>query len=383
MARVWSTGFELGSPNTGVEFDNVSASGSIVTSPVRSGTYAARANPSAATCQIRKDLFTGDQASIGYARFYLRIATLPGVNTDVLRWVNAALSTVARVRLTPAGTLALLTGAGSAIGSASAALTAGVWYRVEIKNDATTSPGALEARLDGVAFASGANNVQGSWTRLDLGVLTSTSADLYFDDVAVNDASGAFQNSWPGAGSIIHLRPSSAGDSTQWTIGGGTPAATNFGSVGEASPDDATTLVHTNADARTDLYGVGASGLGGRDTVNVVAIGARFRNDIADAATAFKVQVEKTGGGTLAQSAAIVPNSATWRSNASATPFTHPLTTYQDPDGAAWKPGTLATMQIGVVSTAPGTNPVQVSGLWALVDYTPAPAGGNMTLMGV
>ena len=263
---------------------------------------------------------------------------------------------------------------GTLIGSALSARDTAKWYRLELKVDATTVASTIvDARIDGVSFASGTTDLTGSDKpqQATFGLSgAATLGDCFFDDIAINDSTGSFQNSWPGAGSIIHLKPNATGDSAQWTPTSGD----NYTNVDEVTPNDATDLVADSVLNDSDLYNVADSGIGASDTVNVVQVGVRFRNDVADATTQFKVQAEKASGSTIAQSTAITPNSTTWKTNATATPFNYPLTLHQDPDSSNWTQATLDTMQIGVKSTLIGVNKNQVSTVWALVDYTPAAA---------
>src|SRR5260221_455738 len=124
------------------------------------------------------------------------------------------------------------------------------------------------------------------------------------------------------------------------------------------------------------------SGLSSTDTVNLVAVGVRFADiTAADATASFKVEVIKTSAGTKSQSAAIIPNSTTWHSNAPATPWKYPLTLYQDPDSANWTNTTLDSMQIGYIDSAINVRVVAISTEWVLVDYTPLASTSNFLLM--
>ncbi|TAK89395.1 MAG: hypothetical protein EPO06_12090 [Burkholderiaceae bacterium] len=383
MARLVTCGFELNSTGSGVEY-TTNSSATIQTSIVRSGKYALRNNTSSGTTQVRINLTTSDQGRSGFARLYLYIASLPSVNTDIIRWINQSGTTVARMRLNTDGTLNLINTTGSTVSTASSALSTATWYRVEMQNNASAATGVLTGLLDGVQFGSGNNSIQGQWARVDVGVRTTCTADLYMDDIAVNDSTGGSQNTWPGAGSIVHCHPNAAGDSTQWTIGGSSAAGTNFGSVSEETPDDGVTLVKDGTLNHADMYGIDATAIPPRSTVNVVAVGVRYNNDTADATAAFKAQIEKAPSGTKSQSAAIVPNSTTWVTNG-AQAAVHPLITYTDPDGSAWTRGTLDTAQIGVITSTAGTNKCQVSDLWAAVEYVAPTSSPNstMALLGV
>ena len=368
MARVWQSGFELNSLTANVELTSLTGTGSIQTSIVRSGSYALRCNPTAATGFILKVLQASDQAIVGYARAYIYIVAYPDTVNNILTFQNSASANQGHLRLNPNGTLIIANSTQTQIGSATAALALNQWYMIELKNDATTSPGTLTGQLGGIQFASGANNVQGSWYQFRVGSASSgRTCDLYFDDIAVNDASGSFQNSWPGAGKIIHLKPDAAGDSSQWVPTSGA----NYTNVDEITPNDATDLVSDVVLNESDMYNVAGSGIGSMDTTNVVMVGVRFRNDVADATTQFKAQIEKASGGTISQSAAITPNSTTWKTNGLAAPFTYPIILYQDPDSINWTRDTLETMQIGQKSTLIGVNKNQVSAVWASVDYMP------------
>jgi hypothetical protein len=71
----------------------------------------------------------------------------------------------------------------------------------------------------------------------------------------------------------------------------------------------------------------------------------------------------KTTAGTKTQSAALIPNSVTWATNAVTFPFNPPLTTYADPDSATWTQATLDTMQIGYKLTATNTRTIAISNI--------------------
>jgi hypothetical protein len=385
VARLFSTGFELNSLTANVEFTNTAGTLSIVTSPspVRSGTYALRANPAAATGIVTRAIYGADQNIVGYVRLYLYIASLPGGNDAIIRFSTTANTNRAGIRLTSGGVLQLINSSSVQVGSDSSALSTGQWYMIELRIDATTNPGTVEARLNGQVFASGSNNIQGSWARIQFGSMTAAmTADLYFDDIVVNDTTGSFQNTYPGPGRILHLYPTGAGDQTQWTIGGSTPAATNWQSVNEVTPDNAVTLVSSNTLSQEDWYDVASPAIGAGDVINVVQVGGRFNNNTADAVTAFVFQLMKASGGTVAQSASIIPNTTSMTTNSAAADYSFPITLYRDPDSINWSKVTLDTMQIGQRITAGGTNNIQVTTIWVVVDYTPS-TPMTLPLMGV
>lgn len=375
MARLFSTGFELNSTTANMEFDSISGF-TIQTGTVRTGTYAAQANLTTSTATLRQVLFTSNQTIKGWMRIYINISTLPNANVQLMRFETTANGNAGNLRLNTDGTIGLFKISGAQLSSNSVALSTGVWHRVELGTDATGS-GTLEAKLNGLTFASGANSAAGSWARVAFGSLVSNSTtNVFYDGIAVNDASGSYQNSWAGDGYIIHLKPSAAGDSNGFLaqVGGTAGAANNYTRVNEVPPNDVTSYNGSALLSAEDLFNCDDSGIPSDAVVKLVAVGVRMADLVgADATAAFKVKLEKAASGTKSQSANLIPNSTTWRTNAAATPWTYPLTTYVDPDGAAWTKTTLDSMQIGYIQTATNVQTIAVSNIWALVEYSLAP----------
>lgn len=387
MARLWQSGFEL---NSSTEWTNIASSPSIQSTVVRSGTYSGRITSlsSGAAKGFLHQYFSGVTNGPYYARFYFRVDTLPSAaNQFFCLSPNTTLAQPGQpaFRLTSSGTVQMFNN-GSQVGSDSSALSTGVWYQMEMFADKTPAAGSeiLTGRIDGVTFATSSSlSIPSSTASIvvggNLASEAQTQGDWYFDDVAINDTTGSFQNSWPGEGKIMHLKPNATGDSNGFTVGVGGVAgqANNYTRVQEVTPDNATTYNGSSTLNAEDLFNCEDSGLNGSDTVNVVAVGVRMANLVsADATAAFKLEIEKTSGGTKAQSAALIPNSTTWRTNAAAVPRNYSLVTYQDPDSSNWTNSTLDSMQIGYIQTATNVQSIAVSTIWASVDYTPS-AGGT------
>lgn len=383
MARLGTIGFENNSTTSGVEFTSTSGSPTIVSTVVRSGRYAGRA--SSLTSGTRKAFLYAfnNSAANGpyYFRFYFRYATLPTAQNTIFGVLATSSISAPNASITIDNTgvlrVKLLT---TQQGTASSALIANTWYRVELNYDGA---GALEAKLDGTSFgtASGLGSI-GTAQAFDIGgnlnQETQTTGDFYFDDIAVNDTSGSVQNSWPGAGSVVHLLPNAAGDvNTFGTQTGGTAgAANNYTRVLEVTPDDATTLNGSSTLNQEDLFNIDTPFIGSDATVTLVHVAGRFRNSTSDTTAAIKFEIEKAASGTILQSAAIVPTSTTWRTNAVATSttLTPPITAYTDPDGAAWTGSSLTNTQIGYKLTsgpAVAGRRVDVSKVYAIVEYVP------------
>jgi hypothetical protein len=162
-----------------------------------------------------------------FARIYFRVDVLPSVAATIMRFSGSAYPTV---KIKTNGKFGLFDPSGNQIGSDSAAtITAGdgTWFRVEMQLTigASTADDSAELLVDGTSVASSTGQ---TWsvtapTVLNAGWIVSAGVNriLYMDDVAVNDASGASQTGYPGAGSVIALRPASVSAQGGWTIGSG------------------------------------------------------------------------------------------------------------------------------------------------------------------
>lgn len=383
MSRVFTSGFELNSITDGMEFTTNNATVQIVTTNPRSGTYHGRVS-GASNGFWRQNAWTSDQQNTGYIGVAICIHAAVNATTQLVRWSTVANALSCNISLTSSNTLVLLKANGTQVGSASAALSLDTWYYIELKSTYNISAAAttIEGRLNGSIFATGANSSTSVYARALIGIITGTqtTADVYFDDWKINDNQGGSETSYPGDGKVILLSPNAAGDNNAWLdTGGGAGSSNNYQLVDEKPPTDATDFVNSVTLNAEDFYNVAASGLSAGDTISLVQVGFRFNNNTADAVTAFRAEIKKASAGTILQSASIIPNSITWRTNSTAAPDVYALTAYTDPDAAAWTSTTLDSMQIGVKLTAAGTNRVQVSAMWAYVDYIPGAAPSPST----
>lgn len=379
MARIWSCGFELQSTTSLVEWDTTTGSPTISTTIKRSGQASLRCNPSATTAYISHQFKPPIESSPNdkvYIRFYLYIASAPAALTQIMigRDTNWPVNRVG-IRLNANRTLELWDeDQGVQLGSDSSALNLNQWYRIEVKFDNSDSTSAaIIAYIDGVEFARGSRFGSAAEPNLiRLGVITSATCDLYFDDVAINTGSGSFQTSLPGEGSIVHLKPNATGDNSGGTYTG---ATTGWECLDEVPPDEATTYVALTATSQildVNLESSASVGIESNDTIKLVQVGARWRAASAAACTLI-TRIKSQSGGTLLESAAITKNTTAWHSHDDTVPRVYKLTSYTDPQtGGSWTPSLLDTTQIGIRSTDTTPNP-QVTTLWALVEYQDAP----------
>lgn len=395
MARLWSCGFELNSITSDVEFGVITSTGlSIVTSPVRSGTYALQATGSGGP--FARFVLTSATDSNGpyFARFYLYISSATNGSCEIVSF-----RTTAAIRLTSSNTLQLWNhNSLTQIGSDSSVLSTSTWYLVELKIDKTGGAGAsiAEAKLNGTSFATTSTATFGTGlTAFNFGFNLNAegkTGTILFDDMAINDSTGANQTSYPGSGQIMHLRPNAAGDNTQLARGGTSVQATNWQGVSEVTPDDGITFNNEHVTGKVDDHNIDdtPAGIGSSDTINVVQVGIRFSGGAASSNSSLQARVKKAASGTVSSSSAITPTSTTWLTNALAAPNNYPLTLYKDPDGTnAWTKTTLDSAQIGYIISTGTANDAKISDVWLLVDWTPAVVGGvtvlppSMAMMGV
>ena len=106
MARLWSSGFELQSNTSGVEYDTNTGTTAISTSVVHPGGGLAslRCNPTSATGYMYHS-FRVDAQTKTFVRFYLYVHTRPAADTEILIFQDSTPATSNSLRLTSAGML--------------------------------------------------------------------------------------------------------------------------------------------------------------------------------------------------------------------------------------------------------------------------------------
>jgi len=392
MGRLWSCGFE----NQAGEGFNFNTNATIVSSGQRSGNYAMQVTSFASDARgVQKQLSTA-QITVTYVRFYIKIATLPNVNTIIAKGSGASTLSASNqvgIRLNTDGTLNLVRGTNTNVSGASAALSTGTWYLVEILNDVTNASGSrvCTGRLNGTQFAT---HTTGTHTGTDYvsfgGGLESTTpaavttGDWVFDDIAVNDNSGSVQNSWPGEGKIVHLRPNAAGDANAWTAQAGGTAGTsnNYTRVNEEVADDATTNNRkdgTSGGSPQDLFNIDSTaskGIGSADVITLVQVGSKAGSSSTTVASGrdFKVSLKDT---TTQVDSTIIDasqNGYFWHEDlgTAGSSGVYRLTSYTRPrDSAAWTPTELDSSQIGYREGNASTTVVNLTQVWLLVEYVP------------
>jgi hypothetical protein len=179
-------------------------------------------------------------------------------------------------------------------GSPSAAITDSNWHRIEMSGTiVSTNWTAVTLRLDGATVATWSGSVVVAGGGVNVGVIWGWGASdsvapgaskvINVDDVAFNDSSGASNNTWPGDGSVVLLKPTAdSAVGTGWTRdNAGTTGLNNAvqNTPPAGGPDttvgtgfsqirNATSNASVNYDATMTTYT--AAGVGASDTVNAV-----------------------------------------------------------------------------------------------------------------
>jgi len=294
------------------------------------------------------------------------------------------------VMMNSSGQIGLVDNDLNLIGSLSSPVSLNTWHYLEILENGST--GNIELRLDGTSVASASGLTMGFGNSIywgvdphDLGSSCADTAtmDIIYDDIAINDDSGSYQNSWPGAGHDSFFVPSVAGDSNQWLKTDSSPGdSNNYSLVNSLGNASFTHFVASKTLGNTDLYRMASSSPGDivpcGATVNTVQVGTWFEGSVNGTNAQFAVEAEKASGGTKSQSAPVVPTVTSVNANSVDIPHNYPLTMDLDPDGSPWTYSTIGTMQAGyLVTTGDASNYARNGYLFAYVDWTPGTCGGG------
>jgi hypothetical protein len=352
---------------------------SISTTTVRSGAYAGRTGTSGFG-QFNMQFVSTAGNGPYYFRAYLYVATgLDGASNNpvnIMNMDNDSGASGGNLRMTVrmgdkdtanARQLRVYNSAGTAMGSWSGTIPLNTWARLEV---AYAGNGNVSARVDGTEFCTDCLSSPGTINNFQIGIGTGAgggtpSGDVFWDDVAVNDTTGSFQNSWPGDGRIVHLRPNAAGDNSAYT--------NTFTNVDEVTPDDGTTTCDSPTVGQIDDHNIDDTPavLGTDAAIQVVQVGGRAA-DLGASTTVYRIKA--SAGGTVEESGSQSPGNSTYNTNRlSGTPAVHQLTLYDLPGAstAQWTKADLDAAQIGYRYESGSANQLW-SAIWLLVDFVPA-----------
>lgn len=272
------------------------------------------------------------------------------------------------------------------------------WFRFEVGVDiwgGDSNPGRnLTVRVNGSDLINmDLPGLSSTSPTLMMGALNDTGVSqnwrVYFDNIAMNDNTGSFNNSWIGEETIVLLRVAGAGDSNA-TVGDYNTLLAYETSTGIPAPhtgsvsnylqlDDATTQAwFTMADPTNIIHSY--------DNVTAVSVPLIIREETSTT-TSYQTGIKSASGGTTQLTTAADAGGTSWLPSPSGvTPGISMLFSDSDPSTSlAWKvrgTNSLTNSQIGVLSLT--ANDIWVGYLGANVAYTtgtPPPATDGMMIM--
>lgn len=214
MARLNTCGFEW-ADTTADRYTTVGTAATIDTANKRSGANCAKCVVASTGSSLVEFAVTSSSTVHYYFRGYINLSNLPSgvAGTDIYSVAFPRTSTGVLggdLQVNPDGSWSW---APTSFTSAAGVFSAGSWALVEIDVMINTSSGAsstIEARVNGSSSGSQSGQGTNPLASFRFGVATGGSpggVTAYIDDVAINDSTGAAQNSWAGSGKIVLLRP--------------------------------------------------------------------------------------------------------------------------------------------------------------------------------
>lgn len=386
MARLWTCGFEEDTTTTAIAGFSTSFNGggafALSASTVRTGARSARVSAATAgRASSKVDLGSLGTSAHVYARAYIYVAAYPAASYMPIFMVGNGVSLNAG---TNAGLLLrsngnLVVGAPStASGTESSQVPLNTWTRIEFDYDDATD--TCIGYLNGTAFSTVSSLTVGGGDGLFFGSGGTTTSDVYWDDIALNDNSGSAQNGLPGDGGIVVLRPAGVGDTNQWTtgaVGGTAGAANNFTRVNENPPSETQYNRSTAGDSSTnevDEYTLPSSssvGISSGDAIRLVQVSQYVGSNTGGTGFFIKTRIKSQSGGTLLESSDIECGNSSFNTPVAGTNSRRAtLVSYVNPQtGSSWTPTALDSAQIGVKATGASASQRRLGAIWAIVEY--------------
>lgn len=260
MARLFETGGETGA----AEWNGVTNRVLYSTTVKRSGSYSLQMNSigtASNNCGYFRHVFAENKVEL-FGRFALYLNNDASSERDILlvRFHDSANATQFRIQY-DLGTACLgwYNGANVLLALGNVLIPATTWVVVEFRVVVDDATGSLTIKINGTTDAvfSGDTDYTNmgdvrSIYFMGIGLTGNVSGghSEYFDDIAINDTSGAYQNSWIGLGGVYYLPPTADGYQNDWKPSAGFD---NYAMVDEVPPNT-TDYVQALDAADLDLY---------------------------------------------------------------------------------------------------------------------------------
>lgn len=215
----------------------------------------------------------------------------------------------------------------------------GKWHVFEFHYILDNSSGLAELRVngqDGGYYSGNTNTSNPSYTAINaVGIRGNSSYAGRIDDIAINDTTGSYNNSWVEDGRIVSLTPNGNGDSSQW-VGSDADSTDNYLLVDEV-PVNTSDYVDEDTSGEKDLYAVSDWAVGTVLGIHQVYLDAYAQNPSGSSVMELGI---KTGGSEYWETVPVMSTSWVKRTTVSGWPI-NPQTT------SAWTTTDLDSVQIG------------------------------------
>jgi len=364
------------------------------------GSWAFRCNPTDGTGNVGDALpafITGagfNGAGSAYGRFYAYFGTFPTAKEQFFAYRDQ--SNNGPSWNINNGTVTITNGAGGTTYPGTIVIPINTYIRYEWSHNFVGHLGTFSAAPVGVAGTTfgtmGTSSTNGTdISQFYVGYTTDTghagTFDVWYDDIAVNDSTGANQNGSLGEGYLAYYQPSVAGDNEQFTIQNGGVAGSQFNYTRVATMASSSLGTGTangdNVTGHIDDFRISNTGnqIASNGTINCVRAVWQLGNGTAAGTNSLMVmRVKNVSGGTVLETGNINPTGGN---------FAGTLLSYTRPNGGgAWTQADCDTMQVGYRISSGSAFPSYAALLYVMIDYngTAVPrntTGGNKFLLGV
>ena len=322
MARTLSIGFELNSID--YETDGVGGIGLPVISATqaRTGTYSLRCTSISGVASFNVPSLT--ELYFGFGGYFENLL-LQGPIFEIY----GVAGDLAFLRVNAGGTIEAMRGATS-LDTSGATLSEDDWHYFEVHYIAHDAAGEFTVRVNGDEWLTFTGDTidTGDLDVKSIRFLANT-ANIYYDDLVINDTTTADNNTWPGQPRLSLATVNGDGDDSDWTP----TAGNNFQTVDEVPPNT-TDYVYSGTPTDVDLYDI-TDPLAGTEIINnvIVTAIAQIDSGSGNMALTVKSNVTEDDGDTEALTEAWTRYQHCWPDNPD--------------DAAAWEPADIDDLQIG------------------------------------
>ncbi len=326
MARIFIDGFESGGLDI---WDSIGSGASAISAPVgMEGSYAGQV--SSTNAFLEKTIST---AAEYYSAFLFKITFTLGGNYSICQLKSGATILIDIKRNYSSGKIEAYRGS-TLIATGTAVINLNQVYHLQVRANIHDTTGIVQVKVDGVLDLDFSGDTKpGTETTINAFQIGQTAVNpmtIQFDNVVIDGAA------WPGKTNIQAIRPSGAGNSTQWTPSVGA----NWECVDEVPASDADNVV-TNANDQVDFYAAGNL-VGTVDSVVCVQVQARAVKEGVATPQNLALGV-RTGATDYYSSDKIIPTAAKSLFN---------LWTQNPNTSAAWTKTEVDGVEIGIKSRA-------------------------------